>query len=113
MGRTDADAYDILAHLAFGVPIRSRDERVIAFRNREQAFLLQHNENARRVILELLDKYRVGGIEQIRSEIFSVSPFREWGGAFKIRQWFGGDDGLRKSLDEIRKRLYPLEEVDS
>ena len=113
MGRADADAYDILAHITYGAPIRSRDERVIAFRNREQAFILQHNENARRVILELLDKYRVGGIEQIGSEVFNVSPFREWGGAFKISQWFGGVDELRKSLEEIRKRLYPLEEVGS
>ncbi len=112
-GRTDADAYDILANLAFGAPIRTRDERAMAFRNREQAFLHRYCEDARRVILELIDKYRIGGIGEIDPEIFRVSPFREWGGAVKISQWFGGVDNLRQSLEEIRKRLYPLEEVDA
>lgn len=112
MNRQDADAYDLLAHLAFGAPIRSRDERATAFRNREQAFINSHSEAARRVILELLDKYRVGGIDELRPQIFSVSPFRDWGGAYRIRQWFGGEEALRRVLlVEIPRRLYPKAEV--
>jgi type I restriction enzyme R subunit len=53
--------YDLLAHLAFGAPIRTRSERAVAFRNREQAFLRRYSEAAREVILALLEKYRVGG----------------------------------------------------
>jgi len=111
MNRQDADAYDLLAHLAFGAPIRSRDERATAFRNREQAFIRRHGENARRVILELLEKYRVAGVEELRPEVFSVSPFREWGGAVKISHWFGGVDKLGEALDEMQERIYPEEEV--
>ncbi|RMH21472.1 MAG: DEAD/DEAH box helicase [Gammaproteobacteria bacterium] len=106
LDQSDADAFDFLCHLAFGSPLRVRSERAEAFINREQAFIHRHGEDARRVILELLDKYRVGGIDQIEPEVFSVSPFHEWGGAVKISQTFGGPKKLRKSLREMRERIY-------
>ena len=111
MGRPEADTFDLLSHLAFGTPIRTRDERATAFRNREQAFIRRHGEDARRVILELLEKYRVGGIEQLQPEVFRVSPFREWGGTVKISHWFGGVEKLGEALDEMQQRIYPEEEV--
>ena len=107
----EADAYDILAHLAFGAPIRTRSERATGFLNREQGFIQIYGDEARQVILELLDKYRVAGIEQLEPEIFSVSPFREWGGAVKISQRFGGPEGLRQTLQEMRERIYPASEA--
>lgn len=110
-GNADADSYDILAHIAFEAPLRTRSERAAAFLNREQDFIRRHGDDARRVILELVDKYRSGGIEQLEPEIFSVSPFREWGGAVKIRCWFGGFENLGTSLQEMRERIYPVSEV--
>ena len=109
LNQPEADTFDLLCHLAFGDPIRTRSERVTAFRNREQAFINAHKENARAVILELLEKYRIGGVDQLEPSIFAVSPFREWGGATKIAQWFGGVEQLGQSLTEIRQRLYAEE----
>lgn len=111
MGQSEADTFDLLAHLAFGAPIRTRSERAAAFRNREQAFIHSFSENARRVILELLEKYRVGGIEELRPEVFSVSPFREWGGAFTISRWFGTPQALHAVMSEMQQRIYPETEV--
>jgi len=111
LGQPEADAFDLLCHIAFGSPIRTRSERAQAFRNREQAFLRAHKEDARRVILELLEKYRVGGIAQIEPQIFDVSPFWEWGRASTISRWFGGPERLRHSLEEMRKRIYAEEVV--
>ena len=111
LGRPEADAFDLLCHLAFGDPLRTRTERAEAFANREQAFIGRHTEEARKVILELLDKYRVGGIEQLEPEIFGVSPFREWGGAVKISRAFGGPYALGRSLREMRQRIYAEEVV--
>lgn len=110
-GNTEADAFDLLARIAFGAPVRTRGERVEAFLDREQTFLGQYRDEARKVILELLDKYRSGGIDQLEPEIFDVSPFREWGGTVKLSPWFEGLDGLRVALKEIRERLYPIWEV--
>jgi len=109
LNQPEADIFDLLCHIAFGDPIRTRSERATAFRNREQVFINAHQEEARRVILELLEKYRIGGVEQLEPEIFSVSPFREWGGAKKISHWFGGPDRLSKSLTEMRQRIYAEE----
>jgi len=106
LGRPEADAFDLLCHIAFDDPIRTRGERATAFRNREQAFINAHREEARQVILELLEKYRIGGIEELEPEIFGVSPFREWGGATRISHWFGGVEQLGRSLTEVRKRIY-------
>ena len=93
-------------NIAFGSPIRTRSERATAFRNREQAFIARHHDDARRVILELLDKYRVGGIDQLELEIFNVTPFSKWGRAIKISKWFGGLDKLGETLKEVRRRIY-------
>jgi type I restriction enzyme R subunit len=109
--QNDADMYDLLAHLAFGAPIRTRSERAVAFRNREQAFLRRYSEAAREVILALLEKYRVGGIEELQPKVFNLSPFREMGGAYRIQHWFGGTEGLARALEELQERIYPEEEV--
>ena len=111
LGQPEADAFDLLSHLAFGGPVHTRSERAGAFRNREQAFIAAHKENARKVVLELLDKYRIGGIEQLEPEIFGVSPFREWGGAARISGWFGGAELLGQSLKEMQKRIYAEEVI--
>jgi len=107
LGVPDADTYDLLAHLAFDAPLRTRTERAVAFRNREQSFINRYREEARRVILELLDKYRAAGVEEIADpRVFGVSPFREWGGAVRISQWFGGPEALGKMMLEMQRRLY-------
>lgn len=110
-GQSEADTYDLLSHIAFGSRVRTRSERATAFRNREQSFLNRHAEDCRRVILELLEKYRVAGIDQIDPAVFSVSPFREWGGSVKISRWFGGTGPLGATLREMQERIYPESEV--
>ena len=109
LGQPEADTFDLLCHIAFARPIRTRDERAAAFRNREQRFINRYREQARRVILELLEKYRAGGIDQLEPEVFGVAPFREWGGAAEISQWFGGARCLGRALAEMRQRIYPEE----
>jgi type I restriction enzyme R subunit len=109
MGRLEADAFDLLAHLAFGTPIRTRSERAEAFLNREQDFLRRHTQEARWVILELLDKYRAGGVDQLEPEVFSLSPFREQGGAVKLSRAFGDLKAMGRSLREMRERIYAEE----
>ena len=106
LGQSEADAFDLLCNIAFGSPIRTRSERATAFHNREQAFIARHCDDARQVILELLDKYMVGGIDQLEPEIFDVTPFSEWGRAIKISRWFGGLGKLKQSLEEMRRRIY-------
>jgi type I restriction enzyme R subunit len=111
LGQTETNTFDLLSNLAFGGPIHTRSERVAAFSNSEQDFLQRHGDAAGHVVLELLEKYRVGGIDQLHPEVFRISPFSEWGGAVTISRWFGGVQALGTTLTELQQRIYPETEV--
>lgn len=102
-----ADTFDLLAHVAFNAPILSRDERAQVFLNRCGQFLSAFGTEAHEVILALLDKYRVGGVEEIRPEVFHVPPFDRMGYIEGIIQRFGGDPHrLRAAMDGLQKEIY-------
>jgi type I restriction enzyme R subunit len=102
-----ADQFDLLAHIAFSKPIHTRDERVEAFLNYEQQFLQSRTPQAQEVILALLDKYRVAGVqEMVNPEVFRLSPFREMGQVSGVVQRFGTISNLRLALNEVQQRLY-------
>ena len=105
--RPDADTFDVIAHVAFDAPILTRDERANNFINKKALFLNALGEKARDVILSLLDKYRIGGIEQIsRPEVFRLPPFDEMGYISGVANMFGGSDKLKTALSELQRGLY-------
>jgi type I restriction enzyme R subunit len=105
--RPDADSFDILAHITFGVPIFTRDERANAFKNLHGEFLQAFDPKAQEVLLALLDKYRVGGIEEIsKPEVFRIPPFDKYGFLREIAKLFGGFDRLREAINEMQRGLY-------
>ncbi len=53
----EADPYDLLLHLAYGQPLRLREDRVLALRNKHQALLEKYGPEAREVLEALLEKY--------------------------------------------------------
>ena len=106
----EADQFDLLNHIAFGKPVHTRSERAEAFLNREQRFMDDYAPGAREVILALLDKYRLAGVEEMASaQVFRLAPFREMGQAPGVAQRFGGVQPLRKAILEIQRRLYKSE----
>jgi type I restriction enzyme R subunit len=109
--RPDADTFDIIAHIAFDAPILTKDERANAFINKKQFFLAALGSDPRKVILTLLDKYRIGGVEQIRPEVFRVPPFDRMGYLRGVADMFGGFDRLKEALAVLQSGLY--EEVVS
>ncbi len=107
LGQPEADQFDLLAHIAFDRPVRSRSERAAAFINREGRFIDRHNPAAREVILALLDKYRVGGVEEMTDpRVFRLSPFREMGKAVGVIRRFGDAERLQTTVREMQERLY-------
>jgi type I restriction enzyme R subunit len=109
LDRSDADQFDLLSHIAFDRPVRTRGERATAFANREQRFIGRHNSTAREVVLALLDKYRVGGVEEMTDpRVFRLSPFREMGRAVGVIRRFGGSERLQTAVQEMQERLYPV-----
>lgn len=107
LAQPKADKFDLLAHIAFGKAIHTRDERVDAFLNYEQQFLQSRTLEAQEVIVALLDKYRLTGVQEMVSpEVFRLSPFREMGQLSGVVQRFGSINELRLALNEVQWRLY-------
>jgi type I restriction enzyme R subunit len=104
----EADQADLLAHLAYGRPLRSRAQRATAFRQREAAWLRSQAAEARAVILALVDKYVLGGLREMTDPaVLRVSPFREMGEARGVLRRFGGDpQRFRAAMTELQRRLY-------
>jgi type I restriction enzyme, R subunit len=110
LAQPHAELFDLLAHIAFDRPIHTRHERAEAFLNREQRFIENHDERAREVILALLDKYRLAGVQEMSDPaVFRLSPFREMGQAPGIIRRFGGAEALRRTMQAIQERLYSKE----
>ncbi len=104
----EVDQYDLLAHLAYGRPLQTRQERVSRFRSREQAWLSAQASEAREVILALVGKYELGGLQEMTNlTIFRVSPFQEMGEARGVLRRFGGDpQQFRQTMADLQRRLY-------
>lgn len=103
----EADQFDLLAHIAYDAPLRSRSERATAFLQREHSWLDEQSVQAHEVILALLEKYELGGLSQISDPaIFRVSPFREMGEVRGVIARFGDAQRLRNTLNELQRRLY-------
>jgi len=107
LGQTEADQFDLLGHLAFNTPLRTRSERATAFVNRESRFLSGHKKPAQEVILALIEKYRAAGIEEINdARVFRVSPFAEMGQAPGVAKRFGSAEKLGEAIQQIQQRIY-------
>ena len=103
----DADPFDLLCHVAYSAPIRSRRERAEAARNDGIAFFGRFTNGAREVLNELLEKYVEFGTAQFQiPDILKVPPISEHGNVIEIAGLFGGPDQLREAVGDLQQLLY-------
>ncbi len=73
----DADPFDLLCHVAFNAPLRSRRERADRLRRDKKDFFDQYGPEAKTILNELLDKYADHGTAQfIIPDVLKVPPIR-------------------------------------
>lgn len=108
LARPDADEYDLLAHTGYEAPIRTREERARALEQVDSQLLAAYNDEQRKVVEALLDRYRLAGIEEIASaEVFAAPPFvDEFGGIRDLITLFDGAAGLAAMLRALQEHLY-------
>ena len=103
----EADPYDLLLHLAYGQPLRLREDRVLALRNKHQALLEKYGPEAREVLEALLEKYRALGMEALEDpKTLSTPPLDRFGGPAGIVRRFGSPEAFRRAIVEIEQALY-------
>ena len=103
----DADPFDLLCHVAFNAPLRTRRERADRLRREKKDFFDQYGPQARDILNKLLDKYAEHGTAQfVIPEALKVSPISEHGNVIEIAGFFGGAEKLRKAVNELQTLLY-------
>lgn len=103
----DADPFDLLCHIAFNAPLRTRRERAQRLREERKDFFDRHGSEARAILYELLDKYAEHGTAQfVLPEVLKVPPISERGNVIEIAQMFGGGEKLREAVNKLQSLLY-------
>jgi len=105
--RPDADPLDLLCHLAFQKPLRTRRERAEYLRRQQPDFFERWSATARGILNELLDRYTEHGPGEFRiPDALQVPPLTEHGNPQEIAELFGGPLALRQAVTRLQALLY-------
>ena len=103
----DADPLDLICHLAFNAPLRTRRERAQRLRTDRRDFFDQFGPDARQILDELLDKYTEHGTAQfVIPEVLELPPINSHGNVIEIAARFGGVEQLRQAVIQLQTLLY-------
>ena len=104
LGR-DLDVFDLICHVAFDQPPRTRRERADTVRKRN--IFGKYGDKARAVLEALLDKYADAGLRSVESlEILKVDPLRRFGTPVEIVRLFGGKPNYLAAIQELQTQIY-------
>lgn len=109
-GQPDADPFDLLCHLAWNAPLRTRRERAEQARKAVPDLFAQYSDTAREIIGLLLDRYIERGVIQFHhlSDLLKVQPFNRYGSPSEIAtRHFGNVRALRTAVTRLQTALYP------
>lgn len=103
----DADPLDLLCHLAFDAPLRTRKQRTDYLRKNKPDFFDQYGAEAQDILSALLDKYMEFGPKQFSiPDSLQVPPISERGNVMEIANMFGGAGEMKAAVDQLQTLLY-------
>ncbi len=107
IGQPDADPLDLLVHVAWNAPLRTRRERAEGVLQGNKVLFEKFTPAARQILKDLLDKYAEHGPSQLHDlHVLEVDPLSRHGSPVEIAGMFGGADGLRKAVSELEQAIY-------
>lgn len=102
---TDLDPFDLLCHVVYDQPPKTRRERADDVKKRD--YFTKYGDQARAVLEALLEKYANQGILSIESmDVLKVDPLDEFGTPVEIIKFFGGKDDYLAALKDLEIQLY-------
>jgi len=103
----DADPLDLICHLAFNSPLRTRRERAQRLRAERPDFFEQYGPEAKSILNDLLDKYTEHGTAQfVIPDVLEVPPISDHGNVIEIAAKFGDVTQLRSAVTQLQSLLY-------
>jgi len=102
-----ADPFDLLCHVAYNAPLRTRRERAERLRKEKKDFFDQYGPEAQTILEQLLEKYAEHGPAQFKlPDVLQVPPISERGNVMEIAELFGGAERLRVAVGQLQAVLY-------
>jgi type I restriction enzyme R subunit len=90
MNEPAADPFDLLCHVAFNAPLRTRRERAERLKKERKDFFDQYGPQARAILNDLLEKYAEHGTAQfLIPDVLKVPPISVRGNVMEIAGMFG------------------------
>lgn len=106
-GQPEADPFDLLCHLAYNAPLRTRRERAQRLKQSRPDFFASYAPEARQVLEELLEKYAEHGDAQfVLPDVLRIPPLSRHGTVGEIIGAFGGAEELRYAVSQLQCLLY-------
>jgi type I restriction enzyme R subunit len=106
-GQPEADPFDLLCHVAFNAPLRTRRERADRLRLDKKDFFDRYAPEAKAILQELLEIYADHGPTQfVLPDVLQVPPISGHGNVIEIAAFFGGPDPLREAVQQLQTLLY-------
>ena len=103
----EADPFDLLCHLAFNAPLRTRRERAQNLRETRKDLFSRYGPEAKQILEELLEKYAEHGDAQfVLPDVLKVPPLSSHGQVADIVEFFGSAERLRDAVAELQRSLY-------
>ena len=103
----EADPFDLLCHLAFNAPLRTRRERAQRLRQDRKDFFERYSPEARQILDELLEKYAQHGDAQfVLPDVLHVPPISDHGNPGEIIRLFGSPEKLLTAVNDLQGILY-------
>ena len=106
-GQGDSDPLDVLCHLAFNAPLRTRRERAERVRKESMDLFEEYAPEARAILNDLLEKYTEHGLQEFNiPDVLKVPPISDRGNVGEIIGFFGGPEELKHAVEALQAALY-------
>ena len=107
VGQAESDEFDLLCHLTYNTPLRTRRERAEKLVREQEAFFADFAPDARQVLDAVIEKYAEHGSAQLKlPDVLEVPPLSEWGNVIELSARFGGSAALRGAVTDMQRLLY-------
>ncbi len=104
----DVDVIDLLLNAAWGLPLVSREERVVRMRREHRAFFAAFAPEAQQVLDALLDKFEHHGSTELSAQALRVAPLATMGSVTDLTDRFGGAEQFHSALNDLTRRLFEV-----
>lgn len=105
--QAEADPFDLLCHVAFNAPLRTRRERADRLKKSKRDFFDQYGPDARSILEELVEKYADHGTAQFKlPDVLQIPPISAHGNIREIMSLFGGAEKLKNAVTDLQALLY-------